>query len=265
MFHGKLSGYTEVSMTRVIAVANQKGGVGKTTTAHALIAGLTLNGFKTLAVDIDPQSNLTFTLNPETTTPTIYDLMTNEAEVEEAIQHTDQGDIIPGSLDLAGADMEFSKTGREYILAEIIKPLRALYDYIIIDTPPTLGILTVNALTTADDLVVPMWTDAFSVQGITHLHDTIVSVKKHCNSRLNVAGILITHHNGRTTLARDMRQEDIEERAKLLKTCVFKTAIRESVAIKEAQVQQRNLYTQKSNNAVADYLTFVAEYIKGGK
>lgn len=255
---------------RVTAVANQKGGVGKTTTAHALIAGLTLKGYKALAIDIDPQSNLTYTMNPAETAPNIYDLMGTAAQgstttVPATIQHTKQGDIIPGSLMLAGADMEFNETGREYLLAEILEPLRTEYDYIIIDSPPALGILTINTLTAADDLIIPLGADAYSIQGFSQLHTTIGKIKKRCNPKLRIAGLLITRHNGRTALGRDLR-DIIEKKAKQMETQTFKTVIRESVSIREAQYTQTNLYTATNTNAITDYLTFVDEYLqKGGK
>jgi len=247
----------------ITAIANQKGGVGKTTTAHALLTGLTAKGYKTLAVDIDPQSNLSYTMDADLTKPSVYELLKNVAKPQKIIQHTKQGDIITGSLMLTGADMEFTVTGREYLLKEVLEPVQTEYDYIIIDTPPTLGILTINALTAAADLVIPLRADAYSLQGFSQLYATIGTIKKRCNNDLKIAGLLVTLHNGRTALGRDAK-ELIEEKAQELKAHVYKTTIRESVAVREAQMEQANIYKAGTkNNAAADYLNFVNEYLKG--
>jgi len=247
----------------IIIIANQKGGVGKTTTAHALVTGLINKGYTALAVDIDPQSNLSYAMNAEPDLPGVYELMKGTAVPLDAIQHTEQGDVITGSLMLSGADMEFTDTGREYILRELLEPLRAAYDYIIIDSPPTLGILTINALTAAHDLIIPLGADAFSLQGLSQLYMTINKVKKHCNPALRIAGLLITRHSGRTVVGRDLK-EIIEGKAQFVGAQAFDTVIRESVTIKEAQVQRASLYTvAPRSNAAVDYLAFIDEYLKG--
>lgn len=247
----------------ITVVANQKGGVGKTTTAHALITGLACKGYKTLAVDIDPQGNLTYTMNADPDAPGVYEMMRGAAAPLDALQHTEQGNIIAGSLMLSGADMEFTDTGREYILRELLEPLRASYDYIVIDSPPTLGILTINALTAAHDLIIPLGADAYSLQGLSQLNATIGKVKKHCNPSLRIAGLLITRHSGRTVLGRDLK-DVIEEKARIVGARAFSSVIRESVAIREAQVQQASLYAGGTkSNAAADYMAFIDEYLKG--
>jgi chromosome partitioning protein len=249
----------------IVVIANQKGGVGKTTTAHALITGLTYKGYKALAVDTDPQGNFTYTMNADENAAGVYELLKGNITPPEAIQHTEQGDIISGSLMLSGADMEFSETGREYLLSEALEPLRKKYDFIIIDSPPTLGILTINALTAADDLIIPMGADAYSLQGLSQLNATIGKVKKRCNSALNVAGILITRYSGRAILSQELRETIEGKAARAVGTIVFQSVIREGIAVKEAQTQQISLYaaTQKSNAAL-DYLAFIDEYLKGG-
>jgi chromosome partitioning protein len=239
--------------------------VGKTTTAHALITGLTHKGYKALAVDTDPQGNLTYTMGANQDAPGVYELLKGEAKTKDVIQRTKQGDIIPGSLMLCGADMEFNDAGREYLLRELLEPLRASYDYIVIDSPPTLGILTFNTLTAADDLVIPLGADAYSLQGLSQLYMTISKIKKRCNPNLRIAGLLITRHSGRTALGRDLK-EMIEEKAKMVGAKAFKTVIRESVVIREAQVEQKSLFAAGTkNNAIADYMGFVDEYLKGAK
>jgi len=248
----------------ITVIANQKGGVGKTTTVHALVTGLAYKGYKTLAVDTDPQGNLTYTMNADENAPGVYELMKGTAASLETVQHTEQGDVIIGSLMLSGADMEFTDTGREYILSELLKPLKTAYDYIIIDSPPTLGILTINALTAAHDLVIPMGADAYSLQGLSQLNATITKVKKRCNPTLNIAGLLITRYSGRAILSQELR-ETIENRAAAaVGTNVFQTVIREGIAIKEIQTQQTSLFTAApKSNAAADYLAFINEYLKG--
>ena len=249
----------------IICVANQKGGVGKTTTAHALITGLSYKGYKVLAVDTDPQSNLTYTMNADENASGVYELLKGNISPLETVQKTGQGDIISGNLMLSGADMEFSETGREYLLSEALESLKVFYDFIIIDSPPTLGILTINALTAAHDLIIPMGADAYSLQGLSQLNTTIGKVKKRCNPALNIAGLLITRYSGRAILSQELR-ETIESRAaRAVGTKVFQSVIREGIAIKEAQTQQASLYTAApKSNAAGDYLAFIDEYLEGG-
>lgn len=245
-------------MARITAVTNQKGGVGKTTTALALAGGLSLQGYKTLLIDTDPQANASFTMNADTEQPGIYELLKGEPA---SIQHTEQGDIIPSSISLAGADMEFTQTGREYLLRDVIGPIKGKYDYIIIDTPPTLGILTINALAAADDVLIPMGADIYSLQGLGQLYTTINRVKKYCNGALTIAGLLITRYSGRAILSQDLK-ESIAGTAARIGAGLYETIIREGIAVKEAQARQVSLYTEKSN-AANDYLDFISEYRKG--
>lgn len=250
-------------MSKVITVTNQKGGVGKTTTAHAIATGLSHRGRKALLVDLDPQSNLTFTMGADGRTATIYELFNNElTDPLQAIAHTTQGDIIPGSLLLAGADMEYTKPGREYILKEIIEPLKGGYDYIIIDTPPALGILTVNALTASNSLIIPMGADIYSLQGLSQLKGIIDNVRKYCNKDLAIDGLLITRYNNRAIINRDLK-DAMETTAAQIETIVFDTMIREGIAIKEAQALQTTIYdnTPKAN-ATKDYNSFIDELLR---
>ncbi len=248
-------------MNKIITVTNQKGGVGKTTTAHALASGLQSRGYKILVIDLDPQSNLTYTLGIENPEYTIYELFTDEAKPEQAIKKTDQGDIIPGSLFLAGADMEFTKPGREYILKEIIEPLQEQYNYIIIDTPPALGILTTNALTASGSLIIPMGADIFSLQGLSQLQGLIENVRKYCNKNLLIEGLLITRYNGRIVLSRELK-EVMEDAALKLNTKVFNSVIREGVAIREAQALQTDIFTNTPKaNVTKDYNKFIDELL----
>ncbi|MDD3168926.1 MAG: AAA family ATPase, partial [Eubacteriales bacterium] len=144
-------------MSKTVAITNQKGGVGKTSTASAMVSGLAEKGYKLLAIDLDPQGNLGFCLGAEIdNSPTVYELMKGTVPIDQVIQRNDTIDIIPSNILLSGAELEFSMLGREYLLKNGIAPIRDNYDYIIIDTPPALNILTVNAYTATDNLIIPM-------------------------------------------------------------------------------------------------------------
>ena len=179
-------------MARIISIINQKGGVGKSTTAEALLAGLTLKGYKTLAVDLDAQGNLTYATGANSQGATSLGVLTREVDAGDAIQHTPSGDIIPSNKALAGADAFITDTGKEYRLKEALESVASEYDYIIIDTPPALSILTINALTASNSLIIPAQADIYSLQGIEQLAETIQPVKRYCNPTLSIEGI-ITH------------------------------------------------------------------------
>lgn len=248
-------------MTRIITIANQKGGCGKTTTAAALAAGLRAKGYRTLAVDSDPQSNLTLNLAADDEKPGLYEVLKGSITAIEAIQDTSQGHVIGASLMLASADIEFNSLGRAVLLSEALEPIKKYYDFIVIDTPPALGILTVNALAAAQDVIITVGADVFSLHGFGQLNKTISEVKRHCNPGLKVAGILITRYSGRAILSQELR-ETIANKAAQIGTGVFSTAIREGIAVKEAQARRESIFTGRSN-AAADYSAFVDEYLKG--
>lgn len=251
-------------MGHIISIANQKGGVGKSTTAHALGAGLHLKGHRVLLVDLDPQGNITYTTGVNTTEGSAYELLTGKATTAEAIQQTDLGAIIPAGRGLTRLDIELTSTGKEYRLKEALDPLRKEYDYIVIDTPPALGLLTINALTASDTVIIPAQADIYNLQGIGQLYETIETVKKYCNPALRLRGILLTRHNTRTVLSRDIA-EMIEATADKINTFVYKAVIRECVALKEAQASKKDIYTYAPrSNASKDYLTFIGELIERG-
>ena len=246
---------------KTLAILNQKGGVGKTTTALALWAGLTLQGKKVLAVDLDPQGNLSFTAAADTSGRTAFGVLLKETAAADAIQHTTQGALIPSSPELAGADMTITRTGKEYRLKEALEPVAGAYDYAVIDTPPALGILTVNALAAADYAIIPAMAEVFSLQGVGQLADTINPVRTYCNPSLEIAGILLTRYSPRTVLARDVA-DMAEVLAEKLSTHVFRTRIRDGVAVREAQMRQENLFTYAPKSGPAlDYLAFLSELL----
>lgn len=244
-----------------IAIVSRKGGTGKTATAHALGAGLTKRGYRVLYVDLDSQKNLSFTLKADTDGAGNMEVLTGSTTAAEAIQHTEQGDIIAGSSRLSAADLNLTETGKEYQLKEALEKVKKLYDYIIIDTPAALNILTVNALTASTGIVIPVQADAYSMQGLTQIVEEVDTVKKYCNPRLKIKGILITRYSGRAILSQTVRQ-DLQETAKTLKTRLYTEPIRECVTIKEAAIVQQNIfdYAPKSK-AAKDYDSFINEFL----
>ena len=247
----------------VIVIVNQKGGVSKTTTALSLWTGLSLlKGFKTLAIDLDPQCNLTISSGGVMDKNTAFDVLTGNFQAEESIQSTKLGDLIAGHKGLSGMEALLTQVGREYRLKNELSSLMEMgkYDFIIIDTPPSLGILTVNALTACTSAIVPANADFFSMYGISQLGETLASVKKYTNPQLKTAGILLTRYTARTLLSRDMTA-NIEKLAELL-TKVFASKIRESVTVREAQLAQKSIFEYAPKSKVTqDYEEFINEII----
>lgn len=250
---------------KVITLSNQKGGVAKSTTSNALAAGLHNRGLKVLAVDLDPQGNLSFSCGVDMLDgqKTLYDVFKKTASPKEAIIPLKLGfDLLPGGLMLAGADMDFTQTGREYMLSEALEEVSACYDYIVIDTPPTLGILTVNALTAAGYVIVPMTADVYSLQGLTQLNGLIQNVRRYCNGKLEILGVLLTRYNDRQNISKTLK-ESITKAAEGLKTGVFNTYIREGVAVREAQLLKSDIFTDAPKAGVTqDYQLFIDEVLE---
>ena len=246
---------------KTVAIINQKGGVGKSTTAMALGAGLAGRGQRVLFVDLDPQGNLSYSLQADLEQPGALEMLTQPGAL--VIQNSPGGEVVAASPSLAGADTIITATGKEYRLKEALNRLAASqkYDYALIDTPPALGVLTVNALTAAQGLVIPAQADAFSLQGIGQLSQTIEAVRQYCNPSLKILGILLTRHNNRSILSRDLA-EAVGQTAGHLKTRLFQTAIREAVAVREAQAQRVDLFQYAPKcNAALDYQDFIDEFL----
>lgn len=250
---------------KILTLSNQKGGVAKTSTSNALAAGLYNRNYKVLAVDLDPQCNLSFSCGVDmlNTEKTLFDVFKGNAEVRETIIPLKLGfDLLPGGLTLAGADMDFTQTGREYMLSEALETVSGKYDFCIIDTPPTLGILTVNALTAADYVIVPMTADIYALQGLTQLNALIQNVRRYCNKGLKIAGILLTRYNDRQIISKTLKT-NIGQAAERLSAEVFKTYIREGVAVRETQLLQSDLFTDAPKaNVTQDYNNFIDELLE---
>lgn len=254
-------------MERVIAIINQKGGVGKSTTAAAIGAGLLLRGLRVLYIDLDAQGNLSYSLGAEASGLTglsSLDVLEGKTEALKAIQHTPQGDVIASSPALAGADTVLTQVGKEYRLREALEPLENLYDAILLDTPPALGILTINALTACGGCIIPAQADMYSLQGIQQLYGTLQTVKKYCNPSLKVNGILLTRYNGRAVISREVA-ETLEETASKMETRLYHTRIRECTALKEAQAVKESIFSYAPrSNASADYSALIDEIMEEG-
>lgn len=252
---------TGKNTVRITTVLNQKGGTGKTTTAHALATGLNHKGYKALVIDADAQGNISFTMQADTGKPGLYEAMRGDVQPREAVQHTAQGDIISSSLDLAGADMEFTQTGREFLLREVLEEISGEYTHIIIDSPPTLGIMSVNALTASTDIVIPVCADIYSLQGLQQLLKNVDRVRKYSNPGISVAGMLITR-KGNRAIATQQLIDAIQERAAGRSLHLYGAIIREGVAVKEAQIMRESLFDAAPKAKVtADYDSFIDEYL----
>ena len=252
-------------MTKIITVTNQKGGVGKTTTTSTLAVVLKRQGYKVLAIDMDPQGNMSFALGADNViNATIYDVLKGEIRPQFAIQHTSTVDVIPSNILLSGIELEFTSAGREYLLKNAINSIKGFYDYILIDTPPALSVLTVNALAASTHVMIPMVCDIFSVQGITQLCEGIEKVKELCNADLEIAGVVVNKYNGRILLNREVK-EAAEMVFKDLDIPMFKQTIRNSIALTEAQASQKDLVSYAPKNGVIrDYIYLIKEMKERG-
>lgn len=221
-------------MGRVIAIANQKGGVGKTTTAVNLSAALVENGKKVLLIDLDPQGNATSGLGVEKRqTGTVYDLLVNDVTLDKCVRKDvwKSLDLVPTTVDLAGAEIEMLDISRhEFILKRKLRKAEAEYDYILIDCPPSLNLLTVNALTTANSVLVPIQCEFYAMEGLTQLMYTIQLVQKKLNPSLELEGVVFTMFDGRTNLS----QQVVDSVKQYLKEKVYDTVIPRNVRLAEA-------------------------------
>lgn len=248
-------------MATITSVIQQKGGVGKSTTAQAIGAYYAAKGQHVLLVDLDSQRNLTLATGKDGDLSS-YDMLISLDKTAAAIVTVkDNLDLIPADARLAGIDAALSevKVGKEYRLREAFSTIAGRYDHIVIDTPPALSLLTINALTVSDRIVVPAQADVFSLAAIQDLAGTIETVRRYTNPRLVVSGILLTRYNMRPRLTKDLTVL-MQKMAAALGTKVYDTKIREAVAIREAQALKQDIFTYALDSKVAgDYRAFCAE------
>lgn len=254
-------------MGKIISVANQKGGVGKTTTAINLAASLAAIEHPTLIIDVDPQSNTTSGLGIETQTVTnsVYEIMVGGVEATDAIRETELPflDLIPSHINLVGAEIEMiDRDQRERILQKAIKGFRDKYDFVIIDCPPSLGLLTINALTASDSVIIPVQCEYFALEGLGQLLNTIKIVRQHLNTELEIEGVLLTMFDTRTRLS----DQVADEVRKYFDDRVFNSVVARNVRLAEAPSfgKPALLYDSTSRGA-KNYLALAKEIINRNK
>lgn len=253
-----------ILLAKIIAVSNQKGGVGKTTTAVNLSACLGALGKKTLLVDVDPQGNATsgVAIDKSKVKLSAYDILVEDAKAEQCVLTTpyDNLHIIPSSIDLAAAELEIvEKPHREALLKNALLPIKQYYDYIIIDCPPSLGLITANALTVADTFLVPIQCEYYALEGLSQLMSTVRRIKRQYNPTIDIEGVLLTMYDGRLNLT----QQVVEEVKKFFPRKVFATVIPRGVRLSEApSFGMPVIYYDKSCKGSAAYTALAQEIIK---
>jgi chromosome partitioning protein len=262
--HSRTPASEGVTVGKVIAFANQKGGVAKTTTTLNLAVAFAEQGLDVLAVDLDPQGNLTMSqgMNPDQLDRSMFDVLVRSMPIEEII-HRAEIDVAVSSIDLAGAELALSSMiGRERALQKALLPVRSDYDYILIDTPPSLGLLTINALTAADEVIVPVQCEYLSLRGLVQLQNTLGMIRENLNPSVDIRGILPTMYDGRTLHSReamDMLKENFGD-------TVFETRIRKTVRYAEAPVQGSSVLKYDPTGSAAEaYRDLAKEVLNGAK
>jgi chromosome partitioning protein len=254
-------------MGKVISIANQKGGVGKTTTAINLAASLAAIEHSTLVIDIDPQSNTTSGLGIDTKTVSnsVYEIMIGSTDIEDTIRQTELDflDIVPSHINLVGAEIEMiDREERERILKKAIESVRDNYDFVIIDCPPSLGLLTINALTASNAIVIPVQCEYFALEGLGQLLNTIKIVRQHLNPDLDIEGVLLTMYDTRTRLSNQVA----DEVKRYFDDRVFKAVIARNIRLAEAPSFGKPALLYDSTSAGAkNYLALAREIIKRNK
>ena len=246
-------------MSYTIAISNHKGGVGKTTSAINLGAALQRLGKRVLLIDLDPQANLTQSLGIGEQEQTIYGALRGLHKLEP-LTIMDGLDLVPSTLDLSGAEVELSgEAGREYILKELIDPVTKSYDYILIDSPPSLGLLTINAFTASNEILIPLQAQYLALQGLTKLMEVVDKIKARLNKRLIVGGVFVTQYDKRKVLNRNV-VDAIEAH---FTSKVYKTHIRDNIALAEAPAKGLDIFRyQESSHGAEDYLALAEETIR---
>ena len=246
-------------MAHIIAIANHKGGVGKTTSTLNIGAGLARKGLRCLLVDLDPQANLSDALGYEDVEVSVYDAITEKRNDLPIIQIGEGLDLAPSNLDLSVAEVELSgKTGREYFLKDLLEKVKSNYDYILIDCPPSLGLLTINALTACHEVYIPLDSQYFSLKGLDKLTTILEQVQKRLNPTVAITGVFMTQFDTRTVVNRNIAAMVKQEYGSRL----FSTRIRKNIALVEAPIQKLDIFSYDSkSNGAADYLALTEEII----
>jgi len=250
------------TLGQVIAFANQKGGVAKTTTTLNLAVAFKENGFEVLTVDLDPQGNLTMSqgMDPDQVERSMYDVLVHSIPIEEII-HRAEVDVAVSSIDLAGAEMALSSMiGRERALQKALLPVRNRYDYILIDTPPSLGLLTINALTASDGVIVPVQCEYLSLRGLVQLENTLSMIRENLNPIVEIKGILPTMYDSRTLHSR----EAVEMLKENFGDLVFETRIKKTVRYAEAPVEGSSVLKYDSSGPAAKAYRDLAKEVLNG-
>lgn len=246
-------------MARIISVSNHKGGVAKTTSVVNIGAGIANLGKKVLLLDMDPQANLSVSLGFEKPERTIYESM--RGDYEELFPYTvyENLDIVPSTLDLSGAEMELSaEAGREFILSELLEPLSENYDYVFIDCPPSLGLLTINSFTAAKEVFIPIQPHYLAIKGLTKILEVVNKIKKRINRQIEITGVFVTLYDKRKILHKDV-YDTIES---YFGKRVFRARIRENIALAEAPSNGLDIFRYDKNcNGAFDYSRLAREVI----
>ncbi|MDB2613915.1 AAA family ATPase [Chlamydiales bacterium] len=251
----------ENKKANVICFSNHKGGVGKTCSTCNIGAGLAQLGKKVLMVDLDPQANLTLSLGYGNVKVNLYNCLTDKAHISDSICNvTENLDLVPSSLDLAGAEVELSsEAGRETILKGVLDPVMDKYEFILIDCPPSLSLLTMNAFTVANEVYVPVQAQFLSLVGMDKLTEVIKKVKKRLNNKVDIGGFIITQFDPRMVSHQEVESFVVES----FKEKVFKTRIRNNISLAEAPSQGKDIFRYKSrSNGADDYRSLCVEIVE---
>ncbi len=253
-------------MAKIVSFINEKGGVGKTTSTNLIASCLKSKGHKVLCIDFDPQGHLSFSMGADTREhSTIYDVLKRKAKPQYAVQKTDVTDIIPANAMLKSIEREFTLSGNEKLLSNAIQQISGAYHYILIDSPPELGLLSANALIASDIVLIPCLPDGYSLKGVVNVHETISRIKSAFNPKLKVGGIFFVRYYPREKLSQSAASA-LNKVAATLKIPVLNTKIRHSNIINSAtSVNQLDVFAQNfKSNAISDYKALVNELLKKG-